>query len=251
MAAEEPNLVLRNKVMELSCNLGLMGLLGSITVGILHDDDKRESEAELDAGAFPTRPNSNLPPNMHSLTLTDSTGSGDPADMLQEQKLVTKNSAQVANAAVGWREFDWRLHPRFNPVKTVYGGILSNSNNLDLEYPTAKELARTVAHYLEPNGRFLHICPENCEELEFLKKFLNEGYLLSLDDRPFTVESCEYKPQILKPDESASQWELDRKVQSNYIALIAAHHPDYDGYNGEYLFPMENGKYDNKNMKKY
>lgn len=152
------------------------------------------------------------------------------------------------------RQFDWRLHPRFNPTKPFYGGILSC--NTPLEYPSAKELARTVAHYLEPNGRFVHVAPthrgaglEDEGSLQFLSKFLHEGYLMSLDERLFTVESQYSEPQILDIEEELpTEWKLETSNVHQFVALLAAHYADYDGFNGEYLFPMENGKFDNKNM---
>jgi hypothetical protein len=245
LAAEEPSLVLRNKVMELSCRLGLTGLLGTLAVGMLYRRQHPEEDAEQDI--LPTKEHSfasqtKLPPFMSSLTLTTLSNEDEVLD------LVGQNVRHVdADTAFAAREFDWRLHPRFNPVKPFYGGIISN--DIPFEYPSAKELARTVAYYLEPNGRFLHFCNADTNELGFLTKFLGQGYLMNLDERYFTVESHECKPQVV--DEAPKEeWEMDRTVLHEYVALLAGHHADYDGHNGEFLFPIENGKFDYKNAER-
>ena len=253
LACEEPHLVLRNKVIQLSCGLGLMGLLGTLSVGMLSRNDETESSLHVsnDHDIFPTKQDcsvaqSLLPPNMQSLTLSDT-----QEDALQ---LTTRHLHHVVSptteAYFSARQFDWRLHPRFNhPIKPFYGGILSNSCNTLLEYPSAKELARTVAFYLEPNGRFVHVTtPNNNKETGFLKKFLHDGYLLNVDERLFTVESQYAEPQYLEEEEQPAEWKLDdtKGKTHQFVALLASHHPDYDGFNGEYLFPMENGKFENK-----
>jgi len=254
LAAEDPNLVLKNRVMEVNCKLGLTGLLGTIAVGKLYRKDHPQKEkTNFEDDFLPTRIDESsinesnsklpLPPSMKSLTLTSATGRGGKDDISQE-KIVEEHLGFFADKFFGWREFDWRLHPRLNPVKPFYGGILSNSNNMELEIPTAKELARTVAHFLEPDGRFLHICQEEqSKKLDFLKRFLQKGYLFSLDEQHFTIESSIYQPQALEPNEELAPWKLEKTSCSNFIALLAAHHPDYDGYNGDYLFPIENGKF--------
>mmetsp|Transcript_28093 Transcript_28093/g.46519 ORF Transcript_28093/g.46519 Transcript_28093/m.46519 type:complete len:463 (-) Transcript_28093:189-1577(-) len=276
LACEEPTLVLRNKVMELSCGLGLAGLLGTLAVGMLHNNDEGAAQEQLLvkkknqnvddlADILPQKSDvelakSLLPPHMQSLTLTDDQ---DEALQLATEHLhhiVTPSSEAYFCA----RAFDWHLHPRFNPVKPScwYGGIISNA--VEFEYPSAKELARTVAHFLEPNGRFLHVCHHRhqhntqttnngggryeSDELTYLKKFLSEGYLMSLDERCVTVESHICQPQVLAEGEAPGEWILDTLTRKESVALLAAHHAEYDGFNGEYLFPMENGKFDNKNM---
>ena len=254
--------------MQVSCGLGLFGLLATLSVGILQE---RQSAAEetpkrptdstrmspINSVMFPTKCNiataqSLLPLSVQSLTLTD----------IDENalRLATDNLhhllSPTTEAYFSARQFDWRLHPRFNPLKPFYGGILSC--NTPLDYPSAKELARTVAHYLEPNGRFVHVAPTHTgagvheeEPLQFLSKFLHEGYLMSLDTRVFTVESQHSEPQILGIEEgSPTEWQVETTNVNPFVALLAAHHADYDGFNGEYLFPMENGKFDSKNMER-
>ena len=249
LAAEDPSLVLRNKVMELSCRLGLMGLLSTLVLGNLcqkaqQDKDNQDDKCDIlptEEGDSSFTTNSSLPPKMSSLTLTTSTDEEPVLD------LVSLNLKEAnADTTFGTRKFDWRLHPRFNPVKPYYGGILSN--DIDFEYPSAKELARTVAYFLEPDGRFLHVCPADTNELNFLKKFLNEGYLMNLDERYFSVESRESCPQVVDGEMIQDEWKLDRTTVREYVALLAGHHADYDGTNGEYLFPMENGKFDGKKI---
>lgn len=266
LACEDPHLVLRNRVMQVSCGLGLFGLLATLSVGIIQERLSAAEEttthpydllhmSQVNTVMFPTKRNiasaqSLLPHSVQSLTLTDI-----DEDALQ---LTTNNLHHLLSpsteAYFSARQFDWRLHPRFNPTKPFYGGILSC--NIPLEYPSAKELARTVAHYLEPNGRFVHVSPTHGgsgaheeEPLQFLTKFLHEGYLMSLDRRLFTVESQYSEPQILGIEEgSPTAWKLETTNMNQFVALLAAHHADYDGFNGEYVFPMENGKFDNKNM---
>jgi hypothetical protein len=183
---------------------------------------------------------------MQSLTLTDME---DEALHLASNHLHHVVSP-MTEAYFSAREFDWRLHPRFNRrVKPFYGGILSC--NTAFEYPTAKKLARTVAFYLEPNGRFLHVAPQreaHIDELDFLTKFLHEGYLMSLDQRQFAIESHCLQPQVLGEREAPAEWNVEMSSRQHFVALLAAHHADYDGFNGEYLFPIENGKFDNRDM---
>lgn len=266
LTCEDPHLVLRNRVMQISCGLGLFGLLATLGVGILQERQKAPEEiisgpqdllhmSEVNSVMFPTKrrittAQSLLPHFVQSLTLTDV-----DEEALQ---LTTDNLHHLVSptteAYFSARQFDWRLHPRFNPTKPFYGGILSC--NTPLEYPSAKQLARTVAYFLEPNGRFVHIAPTRQggevleeESLHFLSKFLHEGYLMSLDERLFTVESQYSEPQILDVEEAApTNWKVETTNVNQFVALVAAHHADYDGFNGEYLFPMENGKFDNKMM---
>ena len=246
LACEDPHLVLRNKVMQLSCGLGLFGLLATLSVGMLHRKETHTLQVS-ESNVFPTKQDvalaqSLFPPSMQSLTLTD---------MEEEALQLTTDHLHhvvgpMSEAYFSAREFDWRLHPRFNRrVKPFYGGILSC--NTPFEYPTAKTLARTVAFYLEPNGRFLHVAPQRevqSEEFDFLIKFLHEGYLMSSDERQFAVESHCLQPQVLGEEESLAEWKVATTNRHHYVGLLAAHHADYDGFNGEYLFPIENGKFD-------
>jgi hypothetical protein len=269
LACEDPHLVLRNRVMQISCGLGVFGLLATLGVGILQGRHSAAVEkirgaqdllhlSEVNSVMFPTKQKiataqSLLPHSVQSLTLTDV-----DEDALQ---LTTDNLhhllSPTTEAYFSARQFDWRLHPRFNPTKPFYGGILSC--NTPLEYPSAKQLARTVAHFLEPNGRFVHIAPtqqgggsQEEDSLHFLSNFLHEGYLMSFDERLFTVESQFSEPQILDVEDVApTNWKLETTNVNQFVALVAAHHADYDGFNGEYLFPMENGKFDNKEMDRH
>jgi hypothetical protein len=88
------------------------------------------------------------------------------------------------------------------------------------------------------------------EALVYFKKFLHEGYLMSLDERSVMVESHVCEPQILAEGETPGEWTMETLKRHESIALLASHHAEYDGFNGEYLFPMENGKFDNNYMPK-
>ena len=239
LACEEPELLFTERVLELSCELGIAGLLGALCVGKL-SNPKKEITSTDDMNILPDKSKSAIPfpVALQSLTLSDS----DPEAL----HLASMNIKQVSTDThkINLQEFDWQHRPRITPGKNLYRGILAS--DLTYSFPQAKELARTVAYSLEPQlGRFLHTCSSTVDDVVHLRKFLSEGYLMRVDTRFVTLESHVYKQQILPDGEMPSkEFELGLVNTEIMQVVIATHHPEYDGVNGEYFFPMETGTFD-------
>lgn len=241
LACEEPQLLFTERVLELSCELGIAGLLGALCVGKLSNPIREKIMTTNDMNILPDKSKSAIPfpSDLQSLTLSDN----DPEAL----HLASMNVKQVSTDTqkIKLQEFDWQHHPRITPGKNLYRGILAS--DLSYSFPQAKELARTVAYTLEPQvGRFVHTCSSTVDDVLHLRKFLSEGYLMRVDTRFVTLESHVYKQQILPDGEMPSkEFELGIVNTEMLQVVIATHHPEYDGVNGEYFFPMETGTFDN------
>jgi SAM-dependent methyltransferase len=232
--------VLKGRVLELESQLGIGGLLGAIALsGVLGQDVEGKPE---DDDILPNKEkfHVHLPPNVEKLTLTDAN-----AEMLNLAFLNVKKSGLAPHEVV-LQELDWTKHPKISD-DTRFDVILGC--DLLFSYPTAKELARTAAWMLGPEGTFLHICPDNREDLSYLRRFLEKGYRMTATPGYLKLQTHEYKFQLLDEDEEETKLDslelVEQSVrESTFESLLAFHHPDYDGINGEYFFPMETGAYD-------
>jgi len=235
----------QERVLELNSQLGLAGLLGALCVEVVTTTNTSNNKDKDEIDILPEKTKkttkSPFPSTLTSLTLSDD----DPKAL----HLAAMNVKQVTtdNRLVKLLELDWRHHPRMHPGKQLYRSILGS--DLSENFPTVKELARTVAYHLEPQiGRFVHVGPDSL----LLSKFLNEGYLMRVDARYVTLESHIYHQQVLPEGEMpVKEFELQRVKEQTMEVLHATHHPDYDGINGEFFFPMETGTFENPAPDKY
>eukprot|EP00542_Grammatophora_oceanica_P004370 CAMPEP_0194056820 /NCGR_PEP_ID=MMETSP0009_2-20130614/61411_1 /TAXON_ID=210454 /ORGANISM="Grammatophora oceanica, Strain CCMP 410" /LENGTH=197 /DNA_ID=CAMNT_0038706333 /DNA_START=3 /DNA_END=596 /DNA_ORIENTATION=+ len=182
---------------------------------------------------------------MTSLTLAD--------DNTQALDLAKRHiqaaGAGSAHDQVQLRQLDWLHHPKrlgshLGSLK-MYRGILGS--DLAYTFTNAKELARAVAYLLQPQiGRFVHVGPvQHDRDVKYLQHFLREGYLMRLDDdaQRFTLRTQTF--EVL----DKSEIKLKETVETPMEAVVATHHPQYDGVNGDYFFPVETGKYDEEETK--
>jgi hypothetical protein len=250
--ASNPKL-LKGRVLELGSQLGIGGLLGAIALaGVLGQNVQGTLGEDDDILPSKNKFQVHLPPNVEKLTLTDAN-----VEMLNASFLNIKQSG-VAPHQVVLQELDWtKRHPKISD-DTRFDTILGC--DLLFSYPTAKELARTAAYMLSPGGTFLHILPDHRageEDLGYLRRFLQEGYLMSVSPGYLKLQTHEYKFQSL--DETQDETQLDSLEslvevhvrESTFECLLAFHHFDYDGINGEYFFPIETGAYDTRIQSTY
>jgi hypothetical protein len=69
---------------------------------------------------------------------------------------------------------------------------------------------------------------------------------MNVDARYFDLETHAYKAKVIPEGqgEPKGDWILDKTLLRTMEAVVAVHHPDYDGLNGEYFFPMETGRFE-------
>lgn len=253
-----PNLM-KGNVLELESKLGLASLLASIGLAHHVDQDEQRSQPKDDVDLllpFKGRDKVPMTSAVDHLTLTDVK----EADL--DVAFQNVQHCNVPSEKVTLETLDWRRRSSTNnrrrrsaasentdASKNMYRTILGA--DLEVTYPTAKELAHTVAHLLLPTeGVFVHVAPDNRDDLSQLHKLLRQGYLMQVTPGYLKLVSTAYHYQVL-PD-TASEEELSPPEQqavkeTTYESLTAYHHVDYDGFNGEYLFPMETGAYEDGN----
>jgi predicted nicotinamide N-methyase len=254
--ASNPSLV-QGKVLEVACELGLAGLLGCIGAGfVLGKDAKKKDVAQEMMGL--KNNDDLLPKDLKGLFLTDSDD--------ERMNLAFKNVklSGVSPGKVTIEEMDWTKRVRHTPGTPYKAFHTIVASDVAFSYPQAKELARTVAHRLEPMARmgymgsekassipkFVHVCPEAREDSMYLHKLMEKGYRMSVDTGYLKLEKLTFCFQTLpqsKPESALD--DLDLELQDDkelfYQSLTAQHHPDYVGEgSGELFFPMETGEYD-------
>lgn len=244
--ASNPKL-LKGKVMELESQLGLGGLLGTIALaGVMGEEVHPEPAVE---DVFPNKEkfHVHMPPQVEKLVLTDAKD-----EMMNAAFLNVKNAGLQPHEVV-LQELDWNHHHRISDevrFLTILGC------DLVFNYPTVKELARTVAYMLSPDGTFVHICPDGREDLGYLRQFLTRAYLMDTNIGFLKLQTHEYRYQLLNQGEDEEQLDDQELIEvgvrnSFFEALTAIHHPDYDGINGEDFFPIETGALDTRSRDEY
>lgn len=244
--ASNPKL-LKGKVMELETQNGLGGLLGTIALaGVLGEDVHPEPGAE---DVFPNKEkfHVHMPPSVEKLVLTDAND-----ERLNEAFLNVKNSGLQPHEVV-LQQLDWNHHHRISD-EVRFSTILGC--DLVFNYPTVKELARTTAYMLAPDGTFVHICPDGREDLAYLRQFLTRAYLMDTNIGFLKLQTHEYKYQLLNEGETEEALEDQELVEvgvrdSFFESLTAIHNPAYDGINGEDFFPMETGAIETRSRDDY
>jgi hypothetical protein len=250
-------------VLEVGCDLGLAGLLGSIGAGKI----KLEETPTAEEGAAPTKSSAAgdddilsipkgtpLSDELKMLTLTD------PNPERLDLSFLNVKHSNVPSSKVSMEELNWRKRSISRSAAKVFHTIIAS--DLDYTYPEAKELAHTVAHRLEAVSSweivkgdskspptFLHVCPDAREEVTHFHRFLTKGYRMNVNTGYLKLEKLIFVYQMLPESEPESKLDdLELEVQefkeSVYQSLTAQHHPDYAEGAGEYFFPMETGEYD-------
>lgn len=255
--ASNPSL-LKGRVLEVASDLGLASLLGCIGAGFVtrvRQGDTEKTVVDIadvilsipkdDTGAFP--------PDLERLTLTESDE--------KQLELIFENvrNSRVPASKILIEPLDWKL--RWTPSRRTppeYRTIVAS--DVAFTYPEAKELARVVAHRLEPSfpyirkgeatPRFVHVCPDNREDLPYLHRLLEKGYNMDARSGYLNLEKLTFVFQTLPKEAPESalddlELEVQQFKEKSYASLVAEHSPDYaGGGTGEMFFPMETGAYD-------
>jgi hypothetical protein len=239
--------LLKGRVMELESQLGLGGLLGTIALaGVLGENVHPEPAVE-DFAPNKEKFHVHMPKNVEKLVLTDAN-----EEMLNDAFFNIKNAGLQPHEVV-LQKFDWNRHPRI-PDEVRYDTILGC--DLVFDFPTVKELARTTAFMLAPEGTFVHICPDGRESLAYLRQFLVRAYKMDTNIGFLKLQTHEYKFQVLNQGESEEKLNEQELVpvrvrDSFFESLSAIHNPEYNGINGEDFFPIETGAIDVRSRDDY
>ena len=151
------------------------------------------------------------------------------------------------------QKLDWNHHHRISD-EVRFDTILGC--DLAFNYPTVKELARTTAYMLAPQGTFLHVCPDGSDDLAYLRQFLTRAYLMNTNIGLLKLQTHSFKYQVLnlgEPEEKLDEQELvEVGVRNSFFeSLTAIHNGAYDGINGEDFFPIETGAIDTRSRNDY
>ena len=264
--ASSPFSVLQNgHCLELDCELGLTALVSALTIQSL---GQTNSQGDNTSAGETSRPSVQLPSGVQTLTLS--------ANPRQYAECAEKMDANL-NALFGnnynkqakrilMLQLDWTEHPklqqdRIRPAQyqTILGCDLLQRQGLSSAASstssTTQQLARTVAHFLRPDGKFLHVSTSSASigtavnsahgDGGRIAETLRSAYRMSVDERRVRVDSHTYAPQPIDP---VTGKPLVRRQHESTSSLdcscwIAGHCGDYNGYNGDYVWPIENGQY--------
>lgn len=246
--ASNPKL-LKGKLMELETQLGLGGLLGTIALaGVMGEEVHPEPDVE-DFAPNKEKFHVHMPKGVEKVVLTDAN-----EDMLNVAFHNIKNAGLQPHEVV-LQKLDWNHHHRISDdfrFDTILGC------DLVFNYPTVKQLARTTAYLLAPAGTFVHICPDERENLGYLRQILSRGYLMDTNIGFLKLQTHEYKFQFVKDQGESEDKQLDEqelvevRVRNSFFeSLSAIHNGAYDGINGEDFFPMETGAIDVRSRDDY
>lgn len=200
-----------------------------------------------------------VPPLMKQLTLTDSS--------LPVLKKCVNNikDASFPPSKVDIHPLDWNTRV---PMSMVGKFDCILACECAYYFPLVAPLSRTMAYSLRTSpyddsngidsgrqkvgGQFLHVGPEHRDSIRDLRKKLSKGYrmvttmeslvLERFDLVPLVVDSLEQGDEQAEEDTLIDQYaEYQSTETSRCTSLIGYHHEDYDGFNGEYFFPVEMG----------
>jgi len=246
----------QGEMLEVACDLGLSSLLGCIGAGFA--DKSADAHNEGDDGVVDdiltiSKGGSGLfPKYLDLLVISDS----------DEVRLNTafhnlKHSG-VPASRVDMQVLDWRIRhvrPRGAVPLKEYRTVVAS--DVAFTYPEAKELARAVANRLLPNfdtrpplPTFVHVCPENRDDMPYLRRILEKGYRMSAQTHYLKLEKLLFHFQKLPvgtPEAALDDLELELREfkEIQFQSLTAQHHPDYAGEgSGELFFPIETGEYE-------
>lgn len=241
----------RKQVLEVASELGLASLLGCIGAGhVLRSTDPSDDTDEDDILSIPKNRDTLLPDALECLFLTEQTK--ERTDALIRQ---LKDSG-ISSPKITAQPLDWTKRQQRSVEKDFYTIVASD---VAFTYPEAKELARTVAHRLQPAAaylnakdplpRFLHVCPDAREDCVYLRQILEKGYRMTCSNGYLKLEKIVFYPQrINKTDDEIVLDGIPLEVrdfrETEYSSLTSSHHWEYVEGMGEYFFPIETGEYD-------
>ena len=268
----------KGKGLELGSGVGIGGLLSTIAAGIASGATESSSsspgyqtieeianspaQSDDDGNGVPglDKKFAPVPKTLAKLLLTDS------RESLLDKCFTNVNKATFPSAKVEIRYLDWNQRVP-NEMKGQYDFIIG----CDCAYyfPLVNPLARTVAYTLQTSpydrvdneqrigGQFVHIGPEHRENIQDLRRKLSRGYRMNLRSQSLVLERLDLVPLFLDSmedvdDQIQKEIESDiagfveyQNVETSYFTLLVGYHnEDYDGFNGEFFFPADNGKED-------
>jgi hypothetical protein len=270
--ASNPALCHVPSVLQLGSELGIGGLLGCI--GAAHvqhrlhggtvDTQPRDIADDILTIAQPSssisdaQPSGLWPAPLELLSLTECRE--DQLEMIVDNVRV----AGVPGHKVRVEALDWTVRPlrTVRPAReytTVLAADVADG------YPQAKELARTVAHRVEPSSRssdsvvpcFVHLSPDTRTSTGDLQRLLSQGYRMHVTTGYLSIEKLIFQVQVLPqttPESALDDDPLELKDSKEliYESLTAMHHPDYMGEgSGDMFFPMATGEYDGSSSSSY
>lgn len=262
--------ICQGRMLEVSADTGLGSLLGCIGAGHVVKYNNADSSAtatddiEDDILTIGKDRKGPFPPELELLSITD---------VDEEQLVKIMNNLKASGLKSGYKVnldvLDWRtrkIQPRMNRPSSSqsleYRTVVAS--DIVFSYPETKELARAVAHRVEPitpyiyqNGpttttmpSFVHVCPDDRDDVTYLRRILEKGYRMSVSTKFLKLEKLIFHLQKLpsgQPESDLDDVELELKdcKEIKYQALVAQHHPDYaGGGSGEWFFPIETGEYE-------
>jgi len=288
----------RGRVLELECKNGIAGLVGCIAAGAFqkeserdeNKDDNDEASSSDDILTIPKKKSSSFELStsaagaavLERLTLSDPNDNNlnhvmrnarrckdiIPPSKLKLERLDWKRREATRGSNTGSRQrIGLRIGDENEEEGSMSGGLYHTilASNVEVEFTTAKQLARTAAYRLRgwdrsmsssspstaPNSCFLRITSMEEENLDvrFLIRFLEKGYKMTVSSSYMKMQTLKFGYQILDREEDENTIE-DMEIEvldihdDWYNIQTAIHHPDYVEGSGEYFFPMENGQYD-------
>jgi len=272
---------IQGDVLELSCGgttgaSGVVGLLSCVASKLasmtsdelkVYKQERKLAKADVLAlNGGRDNFSSVFPQGVHHLTLSDES----PESLQGVDEMIQRHfRGSTSSPNVSVQQIEWS-HPsgkrRYErEYRTVVG------SDLDLSFPTAKELSKTVANILLPSnelaaanmkeGRpgidpgipatFVHLCPDYRDETQYLRQFLEKGHLMTVRTNYVSMERLQFYFQSLpqgSPESDLDQldeMEVQEDISRDYQSMTAIHSPDYAGEGlGEYFFPLETGAYE-------
>jgi len=215
--ASNPNWI-QGDVLELSCAgaagaSGVVGLLSCVASRLATMSPEelkayKEQRALAMAEDDPLNPTKKtpfeavFPQRMHHLTLTDES----PESLQDVSELIHRHFASYSgNSPVSVQQLEWSYPRGRHRYEREYRTILGS--NLDLTFPTAKELSKTVGNYLLPSN-------------EFAVSNIKEGAQIS--PSPFGGLGMD-----MDPSPTSSEKKVNRDVNPDIPATFAMLCPDY------------------------
>lgn len=260
--------IIKGKGLEVGCGVGVGGILSIIGAGLASGSTEEVAsnayQSIEDIANTPVQSENDdeqlvapVPRHLSKIIMTDS-----HQNILKVCMDNLQSSAfPVSKAEISMLDWKGRVP---NEMKDAFDFIIG----CDCAYyfPLVNPLARTVAYTLKSSpydrsdnqqfvrGNFLHIGPAHRESISDLKTKLSRGYRMETRMKEIVLERVDLAPLILDSlDVEAEQMKEEIEVEGGYVeyqniensrftALSGHHNEDYDGFNGDYFFPSENGK---------
>mmetsp|Transcript_26359 Transcript_26359/g.47812 ORF Transcript_26359/g.47812 Transcript_26359/m.47812 type:complete len:537 (-) Transcript_26359:176-1786(-) len=217
--------------------------------------------------AFPHHSRVPLPPVFKSLTMAD-----ESEDVLQQTFVNCKNSHWEPEQLF-LQELDWTQRMLPKHCRSEFDVILAC--DVVYTFPDVKHASRAMAYALAPSpydrnvgdkthrgNAILHIGPHNRDSIRELKHKLTQGYKMSVSVDRIKVRTTMLQTTILDSSEKEMMHDeeagnngyiqyVPRSTQTTEYALLQAQHDEeYDGENGEWFFPAENGSEEQAKFKR-